>query len=201
MRVCMSNPLPTAPKLNHPAHQHPRGLHWPGASIVFIALATLGSACGPPKPPLPDAGPCALEASWGREPGCSFQPFADGQKAEITLGFQGFRFIESAARLTGTSEPMGKLVFGLTIEGQPTSVQSSQTVELRQGPDGALYAHQVLVFLNDIPLAELIGRRAEVTLGATAGACRAQHKVSVTLVDDDLSIQGADAGFQCPDAG
>lgn len=162
------------------------------AAVLVVAL--LGC---PQPPPAPDGGPCTLAIAWGREPGCVFSPYADGQKAEMTLGFQGFRFIESAVRLTGASEPAAKLTFELAIEGQASSVQPGGTLDLQPGADGALYAHEVLVFLNDVPLAELIGRRADVTLSATVDTCRAKHQVSLTLVDDDPGIQGADAGVLC----
>ena len=161
------------------------------------AALLIGCNCVPP-PPIADAGPCTLELQWGREPSCVFQPYADGQKGEMTLGFQGFRFVQSAVRLTGASESSAKLVFELAIEGQAPAVQPGGTLDLREGDDGALYAHEVLLFLNDVPLAELVGRRADITLGATVGVCRAAHQVSLTLVDEDLSIQGADAGLPCP---
>lgn len=164
----------------------------------FAALAIVLPGCPQPPPPVPDAGPCTLEIAWGREPGCVFSPFADGQKGEMTLGFQGFRFIESAVRLTGASEPAAKLVFELAIEGQLSAVQPAGTLDLQPGADGALYAHGVLVFLNDVPLAELVGKHADVTLAATVGVCRAVHQVGLTLVDEDPSIQGADAGVPCP---
>lgn len=164
--------------------------------FTLTALLLTACSCVPPQPG-PDAGPCALELQWGREPNCVFSPFADGQNAEMTLGFQGFRFVESALRVTGASDPSAKLVFELAIEGQSPAVQPGGTVDLQPGADGALYSHQVLLFLNDVPLAELIGRRAEVTLGATIGACRATHRVNVTLVDEDPSIQGEDGGIVC----
>lgn len=161
------------------------------------AVVALGCSCVPPDPPGPDAGPCTLEIAWGREPDCAFTAFADGQKGEMTLGFQGFRFIESAVRLTGASEPAATLVFELAIEGQSSAVQPAGTLDLQPGADGALYAHEVLVFLNDVPLAELVGKRADVTVAATVGTCRAVQQVSLTLVDEDPSIQGADAGVLC----
>jgi hypothetical protein len=164
----------------------------------FYLTALLLTACNcVPPPPIPDAGPCTLEVQWGREPNCVFTPFADAQNAEMTLGFQGFRFVESAVRVTGAREPSAKLAFDLAIEGQSPAVQPAGTLDLQPGPDGALYAHQVLLFLNDVPLAELIGKRADVMLAATVAGCRATDRVNVTLVDEDPSIQGADAGLSC----
>ena len=164
---------------------------------LCCALLLVGCNCVPPPPP-PDGGSCELELQWGREPGCLFTAYATGQNAEMTLGFQGFRFVESAARLTGTTAPSAKFTFELAIEGQSPSAQPAGTIELRAGDDGALYAHELLLFLNDVPLAELVGRRADITLGATIGPCHATHAVTVTLVDEDPSIQGADAGLLCP---
>jgi hypothetical protein len=165
--------------------------------LCFSALLLTACNCVPPNP-IPDAGPCTLEIQWGREPNCVFAPFVNAQKAEMTLGFQGFRFVESAVRLTGASEPSAKLTFELAIEGQSSAVQPAGTLDLRAGNDGALYAHEVLLFLNDVPLAELIGKHADITLGATVGSCHATHQVSIVLVDEDPSIQGADAGLCIP---
>ena len=168
--------------------------------VSLAALSALGTTCGP-QPVQPDGGNCELAVRWGNELDCDFKPFADGDKAEMTLGFQGFRYVESGVRVTGVPDGQARLTFDLDIEGQALLVQPAGTVPLRPGADGALYAHGVLVFLNDIPLAELVGRRAQVTLVATVGDCRAQDQVQVTLVDEIGGVQGLDAGYACPDAG
>ncbi|MBK7859779.1 MAG: hypothetical protein IPJ65_14390 [Archangiaceae bacterium] len=167
----------------------------------LAAVATAFAVCGCAPPSGSDGGTCAapLAAEWGRSPGCVFAPFADGEEAELTLGFQGFRFIDSAVRLTGATGTTAKLSFELAVEGQPPATQTAGTLMLSRGPDGAAYAQQVLVFFNEVPLVELLGRRAEITLGVTATGCAASHRVAVTLVDRDLGVQGVDAGFACPD--
>lgn len=171
-----------------------------GRSTAAFLLAACGCSNGTPPPA--DGGPsCEVEVTWGRVVKEAFVAFQNGDRAEITLGFQGFRFIISAGRLRRTQASRAAFNFDVSVEGQSPVVQWTGTVDLRPGEPDARYADDLLVFFNDVPLAELIGRRAEIITMARAGPCAGRHAVTVILDDADPCVQLADGGSQCPDGG
>ena len=54
------------------------------------------------------------------------------------------------------------------------------------------------MFFNDVPIAELVGRNADVITLADANGCSASHSVTVMLVNEDDCIdQPGDGGAVC----
>ena len=167
-------------------------------TLLFV-LAGAGLGCSPPAKK--DSGTCTVDTSWGHMDTGTFAAFQSGESAEITLGFQGFRFIRSAMRVAGTDADSATFSFQITVEGREPFVQDGSLVPISEGTDGARYADEVLVFFNDIPAVELIGRTADVIAFANAGGCTGSFAVDVVLVDDDNCIDLGDGGLDCGDAG
>lgn len=160
--------------------------------LVFCLLFSAGCPGGGGDP---DALDCALGVAWGPRRGESFVQFRDGDAAEITLGFQGFRYIDSTVEIAGPSGPDGDLWFQIAIAG-------SEPYALRQRiaiPEGASnrYVDDVLVFFNDTPIAELVGREADVTARLSSQGCEAVHRATVTMADDDSCVEQSDGGLVC----
>lgn len=169
--------------------------------LALLALAAFGVQCTDPPAP-PDAAPVCtgkLTAQWGQRVGPDFMAFHDGDDAPITFGFQGFRFVASVARLEGVGATTGTFIFQVTLDGHDPSTQNAGRVDLKVGPDGALYADGLQLFFNDIPVVDVLGRNATVVLVAQAAGCTAQSTVRVKLVRG--GCQSADGGTECPDGG
>lgn len=174
----------------------------PCATFALAAIGALG--CSEDAESKPDAGvPCVgtLEVAWGPKRSGSFVPFKNGDSGEITLGFQGFRYIDSTMRVSGVDATTAVFGFRIEVEGHAPYNQSADTVELSAGADGALYADDVLVFFNDLPIAEVIGRNTLVTAQAKAAGCSASTAATVKLVDEQACIELEDGGLQCQDGG
>ena len=167
-------------------------------AAALLALTAASCGCGPAGT---DAAPCTLALEWGRFQGDVFVPFDAGESAEITIGFQGFRFIYSAARIRGVPATSATFSFDVTVDGHPTSFQDVGASDVFIGPDGEQYADEILVFFNDIPTAELLTRNAAIVVYGTAGSCSGRDETSVVLVDNDTCIAPPDGGNQCSDAG
>lgn len=146
----------------------------------------------------PDAGPsCSFTLTWGqRDAAGGFVPFSDGDDAEITLGFQGFRYILSALRLENVKATSATHSARVVVEGQEPYTLSDTPVKVHDEA-GALVSEDVLVFFNDLPIADIVGKSAEITLTAKAGGCLGSTKRSVTLRDDESCIQAEDGGLVC----
>lgn len=173
-------------------------------SILFATLVCFGCSNDDPAEKKPDAGPsCNYTLSWGyRTPSGAFQPFKDGDDAEITLGFQGFRYIQSALALENVKAQSATYSARIVVEGQtPYSLSDTPVKVTEEG--GALIADEVLVFFNDIPIAEIVAKNAEITVTAKAAGCIGSTKTTVTLRDDENCVQQEDGGLVCddPDAG
>ena len=167
---------------------------------LFLLLVGASCACGgSPSEPEPEV--CDIpevEIEWGRMTGGMFRPFRDGDRAPITLGFQGFRFIRSAVAFNNLDADKASFKFQVHVESREPTVQEASSKLLR-GPPGVSYAEEVLVFFNDVPIAELVGRDASVlAVGKTRG-CTGSHTVTVELVNDDSCPDGG--GTECNDAG
>ncbi len=170
---------------------------WTAIALGWAALGCDGCWVNPP-----DGGTgCEIEVEWGRVVSQTFLAYKDGDRVEITLGFQGFRFISSAARLRGTDASRASFQFDVEVEGESPYAQPGGTVDLRSSGDGSSMSEEILVFFNDIPMAQLVGRSARIATTARADRCSGRSEVSVVLVDEDRCIQDADGGRSCGDGG
>lgn len=167
--------------------------------LRLAIVACLGLAGCPGGAAGPDAGPCDLTVEWGHGGAEAFSRFEDGDPAELVLGFQGFRYVRSTMRIPGGAE-RSTFWFDIAVDGQEPYQSSAGTRDLDHPGDGSAYAEEVLVFFNDIPMPELLGRSARVTAHGRADGCDGVHLVEVTVVDEDDCIEAADGGLIC-DAG
>jgi hypothetical protein len=162
--------------------------------MILVVVALLAGCPGGSD--APDAMVCELGVAWGPRRSPGFAPFLDGDTAEITRGFQGFRYIDSTLRITGTVDAEGEVWFQIEVDQREPYAQRGRIEFPRAEADGARYA-DVLVFFNDIPIAELVGRSARVTARLASGACEAVHAATVTLADDEECVEQADGGVTC----
>ena len=173
--------------------------------LILCAISLcFGCSNDDPADNKPDAGPsCNYTLNWGhRSPGGAFEPFKDGDDAEITLGFQGFRYIRSALELKDVKAPSATYSARIVVDGQtPYSLADTPVKVSEEG--GALFADEVLVFFNDIPIAEIVAKNAEITVTAKAAGCVGSTKRTVTLRDGENCVQQEDGGLVCdnPDGG
>lgn len=162
------------------------------ASLLFLGVSGAGCQCVPPGGD--DGGAdCGTTLAWGHLRDGGFTAFQSGDLAPVTEGFQGFRFIVSSAKVTGASPGTARFDFDISLEGQPPFSQPIAG-ELRQRGD-ALYADEVLVFFNDVPMPQLVGKQAEIGVHTSAG-CGANQRVTVRLTRDTCR-QVEDGGYQC----
>ncbi|MFO0568518.1 MAG: hypothetical protein U0263_22845 [Polyangiaceae bacterium] len=168
--------------------------------LFLIALAgCLACSNDDPAQSQPaDAGPsCTFTLTWGhRDSGGAFVPFTDGDDAEITLGFQGFRYIQSVLRLENVQATSASHSARIVVEGQDPYSLSDTPVKVHD-EGGALYSDEVLVFFNDLPIADIVGKNAQITLTAKAAKCVGTTKTQVTLRDDESCVQQEDGGLVC----
>jgi len=167
-------------------------------SILFILSCVACSSEDSGKNDQPDSGPsCTYTLTWGhRASGGAFVPFSDGDDAEITLGFQGFRYIQSTLRLENVKAESASHSARIVVEGQDPYSLSDTPVKVHD-EGGGLFSDEVLVFFNDLPIADIVGKTAEITLTAKAGGCLGTTKTTVTLRDDESCVQQEDGGLVC----
>ena len=171
------------------------------ARLVCSSLALFSGCYAPPSVTDPGATPpCNAKIEWGRRLGAAVVTFHDGDRAEVTLGFQGWRFINSAARLTSTNAEHASFAYDVDLEGVMPYHQGGGISALHPGPDGALYAENLPIFLNDLPLCQLVGRRATVRTTATLGSCVAQTQATVVLTHGMACFQNSDGTIDCSPA-
>jgi len=151
------------------------------SSLLLALLVTACSGGDDPKT-VADAEPCAMQLEWGRRVNGVFTPFRDGDQAEITLGFQGFRFIDSVARLRSVRGKEATFKLQATLDGRESMVQDAGAFTAKQQADGALYVESLQLFFNDVPMPELIGQNASIVVNATAAGCAATAAARVSLV-------------------
>jgi hypothetical protein len=170
----------------------------PGGFFPWLFL--LAACATPPQPGL-DAGPCALTVELGRavsENDSTFLPFRDGELVDLVFGFQGFRFIQSMARLDSDAGEV-TLEFDIGVEGHPRFQVPGGTFRPRKDGSNA-YVDRLLVFFNDIPVPELVGRAVEIRTTVVSGRCTGRHKASVVF-SNRVQCQSEDGGSPCADAG
>ncbi|MBK9265255.1 MAG: hypothetical protein IPM54_36415 [Polyangiaceae bacterium] len=181
--------------------------------LLALGFWSLAGCTAPPERPNggkdePDAGaPCFIGLEMGQVADESFLPFQDDQMVDVVLGFQGFRFIEGAARITGTDAEFVSFRFHVTFQDHSPIVQD-RIAFMTSLPTGARLAENVQIFFNDIPMTELLDEHPRLDATATAGNCTGKQTLSLRLGDggtcDDLTEGGTlfpDGGGPCADAG
>lgn len=160
-----------------------------------LALVTAG--CSGDDGGSPDAT-CTLDVELGAGGPASFEPVADGDDAEVVLGFQGFRMLIFTMRLEGTDDELAEVSGLVSVDDGAIEVaQLPRVVRLREGPDHARYAEELLIFFNETPIADIVDRPAEIELVARSGGCVGGTRVMVVLRDDDDCVEygvSVDAG-------
>jgi len=169
--------------------------------LLFVLALTWCLGCSnddPAQSEPSDAGPsCTFTLTWGhRDGGGAFVPFTDGDDAEITLGFQGFRYIQSVLKLENVKATSASHSARIVVEDQAPYSLSDTPVKVHE-EGGALFSDEVLVFFNDLPIADIVGKSAEITLTAKAAKCIGSTKTQVTLRDDLSCVQQEDGGMVC----
>lgn len=172
--------------------------------LLFVGFCLLAGCSSPTTPaPLSDAGPeCpAIGLALGEKTPNGFMPFSDGQTVGVVLGFQGFRFIDGAARLTGADpqSDLGLFRFQISFQAHDPIVQD-RAVPLVLGPDGALWAEGVQIFFNDIPMAELLDEFPRLDAIVKVDGCPGSQSLSLHLKDGgDCADLAPDGGGACGD--
>ncbi len=167
------------------------------ARLLAFALTAALTGCPSPSSQ-PDADPdCEFELEWGRLEQGTFAPFMSGESAEITLGFQGFRYISSILQVSRSTADSISIQFQIDVDGHDSYVQAPDSVAVSSGPGNARYAENILVFFNDIPMPELLGRDALVIAQGVADGCTGRYQTTVTLVDEENCLETADGGLIC----
>ena len=163
---------------------------------TFLVLA----GCSDPATPPADAGaaeeeePCTMVATLGHESaGADFVPYADGDDAEIVLGYQGFRFIQVVLRTEGIEAARVLVTFTVEVAGQAPYPQVSW-LDVTPADDGIPYSSVFLVYFNDIPYAEILDRDCNLGVSVSNRRCPDATSVRVHLVDEDpcIHIPGGD---------
>lgn len=169
-------------------------------TVVVLLTFLIGACSGPSASP--DATPCSIDIEWGPERITDFEAYADGDPAEITLGFQGLRYIITTVRMRSETGGTGQLWFQIDVDGHEAySLSSAVAVPDPEG-DGARYLDYALVYFNDIPMPELVGRNASISARLVFEGCSGVHGATVELRNDDDCIEEEDGGLTCtPDAG
>lgn len=170
----------------------------------LIALSSLAAAGCPNggDPPPPDAS-CSMEIALGSGSVDDFVPATSGDTAEVVLGFQGFRMLVYTLRMEGAPDSRAEVSGYVTIPDTGLEVsQLPRSVPLREGPDGARYVEELLLFFNETPVSEIVGRDADLELVARSGDCLGTLALRVALRDDDDCVDyGVEIDAGAVDAG
>lgn len=167
---------------------------------LLLSFVLVGCTGGEPSAPVDSGPPCSVEVEWGRMQSGTFVAFHDGDTAEIVLGFQGFRFIDSVARIRSARAKSAWFKLQSTVEGSAPKATEVGPFEGTIGDDGALYVPNVQLFFNDLPMADLLGKHVSVIVVATVGGCAGRATANnLSLVrggcmDADGGIASCDAG-------
>lgn len=153
-----------------------------------------GSAGGATSSTSTTTTACELDIQWGLRKDGAFVALADGDAAPVTLGFQGFRFVDGVARVEGTDATQARFRFDAEVDGQSPVTQEAGVFDLTQGDDGAKYAESVQLFFNDTPMPQLLGRTCQTRVTATVGPCKAVLVVDVVLTLGGCQPPPEDAG-------
>ncbi len=168
--------------------------------IFLITTALLATAC-PDQEVAPDATPCPMDIEIGPKRVGDFHAFASGENAELTLGFQGFRYISSSVRIAGDEaqdEDQGVVLFQIAVDGQDEPYSFTHPFKLEnEEADGWRYDDGLQVFFNDIPVAETVGKSAAITARGTLGNCVGVYTMNINIVDEEQCIEQPDGSLLC----
>ncbi len=161
-----------------------------------LILAVLLAGCPDDDPGGADAGdaaePCTMEARLGTGgKGADFVPLAEGDDAEVILGYQGFRFIQTILEVSGVGSTRVNASFTISVEGQAAYPQWARA-DVEAVGDGAAFSDPVSIYFNDIPYAQIVGKRCDLAVEVFHPGCSDTFSVGVLLLDEDPCIQGAD---------
>lgn len=175
-----------------------RGRRVAAALVALAALPgcpdeTQGGG-GAPATTTTTATACDLELAWGLRHDGAFVALTDGAEAPVTLGFQGFRFVDGVARVDGTDADRARFRFDAEVDGEAPVTQEAGVFDLKLDPDGARYAESVQLFFNDTPMPELVGKGCRTRVTATIGTCKASEVVDIVLVLGGCQEIPPDAG-------
>ncbi|MEZ4269140.1 MAG: hypothetical protein R3F39_22520 [Myxococcota bacterium] len=151
-----------------------------------------------PLPPCPETGTLyVLDSDLVRG------PLTSGAPLGVILGFQGFQFAQvGLVSPVPLDNPARVSVF--VDSGDKLALHSVSPALRPTKVDGGWETPAVLVFFNDVPLAELVGLTATLTLRADAGDCALSASVDVQLTTGGYTGEDspvwADA-TNLPDAG
>lgn len=157
--------------------------------LSLLALAALG--CGPSAAPLDassdTACPLSIEVGHG---GASFVPYANGDSAELVLGFQGFLMLPLDVRVQGAIGTPDTMSISATVTIADTGADGGRTdravpVVVR---GAALAADGWLLFFNTAPEARIAGHDGLLELIVHAGPCAGGVRVTLHLVDENRCV-------------
>lgn len=164
---------------------------------AILVMTALGTGCSENAGGDGDGrADCTYELEWGYRDGDTFSLFDDGMNAEITIGYQGFRFIDSTVRLRGVNAEMVQCSFDIDIDGYDPYSQNGAPL-YTTADSGGVYVDHVLVFFNEIATEDLVGRSVRIDARVTADGCVGTSQVELTLVDEDECLHLPDGGLDC----
>ncbi len=171
------------------------------AAIAISTFFVL--SCGNGGGDTPDAMPCNVEVEWGQRIDGNFQAYTSGDKAELTVGFQGFQYVTSSVRFFNVEEVLDRasVDFQITVDGHDPYVSIWPDSRLTTASDGSLFINELLVFFTDIPMPQLVGKTTTILSRGHAGSCVGIHEITVTLADDEQCFELEDGGIECETAG
>ncbi len=120
--------------------------------------------------------------------GDAFVALADGDPVELLLGFQGFRMLRLAVRTHGG--PADQLEVGASLTVPDSGAELDQRTRervLAPTADGVLL-EEYLLFVNDIPPAQIVGYEAELDLTVRAAGCLGGESTRILIRDDDPCV-------------
>ncbi|MBI2376614.1 MAG: hypothetical protein HYV07_21640 [Deltaproteobacteria bacterium] len=159
----------------------------PPLILSMQLMATSCSVTDEPDGGLPDAGPLPTEMCPEAPSLHTLDRPAESSAVEpggylpIALGFQGFIMARISIGTEQALRPATDVTSWITVDGFEEASASHRGVVSRAAPGGGFRTDEILLFFNDAPLPELVGRRASVRLRAYEEACVAWCERPVTL--------------------
>jgi hypothetical protein len=149
---------------------------------LLFALAL--TACDP-APDDPDGGSCALTVEIGTGDVASFAPVADGDPAELLLGFQGFRMLRFALLVDGAGANEAEVSAFASLPGSGVELSQRTRETDLTATGGGFVIEEWLLFFNDEPPSRVVGHEAEVEVIVRAGGCVGGARATVVVRDED----------------
>jgi len=134
-----------------------------------------------------DAGACDVEVDVGSTRGGTFVELSDGDPVELLLGFQGFRMLRFAVRARGVSVDEIEVGSFLAVESGVELDQRTRERVASEG-DGEILLEEYLLFVNDVPPAQIVGYRADLDLTVRSAGCVGGETVVIEVRDDDPCV-------------